>query len=192
MLLIGSLRERLLRFTSTSLFANVRRNEYRKSFRFLVKFTYHIRPLAPHLIKARPVAAPPQQQPFAWLRLAAAIRSNVDRICAAELVATGQSASATRHQCDQAVRFVAHYADDHYRWRAPRSGQAAQMVTVDATRRRSLFEVFTSIAVHLQVGHRVCVRIDAGRNYLKVSGWSFYMGSLWLPGRPQVLRFMYC
>lgn len=103
----------------------------------------------------QPRSGPTQQQPFAWLRLAAAIRSNVDRIAAAEQEANQQMPSATRHQCDQAVRFIAHYAEQDYRWRAPRAvgadGGTAQLVIVDATARRSLFEVFTSIAVHLQV-----------------------------------------
>lgn len=105
-------------------------------------------------VQCRSGSTSSQQQPFAWLRLAAAIRSNLDRIALAEEAATEQRPYATRHQCDQAVRFIAHYAEQDYRWRAPRSaGQDgnAELVTIDATVRRSLFEVFTSIAVHLQV-----------------------------------------
>lgn len=125
--------------------------------------------------------SPPQPQPFAIVRLAAAIRSNSNRIAAAELQATGQAEYATHHQCDLALRFIANYAAHNaggnieslaYVMAARQSGtdEAAATFVVDGTRTRSLFEVFTSVAVHLRVGHAVTVRLDAERSYLKVSG----------------------
>lgn len=133
-----------------------------------------------------PPSSPSLPQPFAIVQLAAAIRSNSDRIAAAERRTTGQSELATRHQCDLALRFIAHYAahtaGDHMQTLAyVVGGSAAEAAAiaahepfrVDGTSRRSLFEVLTGLAMHFRVGHAVTVRLDAARSYLKV-GWHTY------------------
>lgn len=128
-----------------------------------------------------PPSSPSPPQPFAIVRLAAAIRSNSDRIATAERRATGQSELATRHQCDLALRFIAHYAAHNAGGniesmayvaagaRGTAADVAAEQFEVDGSSGRSLFEVFASVAVHLRVGHAVNVRLDAARSYLRVS-----------------------
>lgn len=120
-----------------------------------------------------PPSSPSPPQPFAIVQLAAAIRSNSDRIAAAERRATGQTELATRHQCDLALRFIAHYAahttgGDHMQSLAYEAIAALEPFCVDGTSRRSLFEVLTGLAMHFRVGHAVTVQLDAARSYLKV------------------------
>lgn len=148
-----------------------------------------------------PPSSPSPPQPFAIVQLAAAIRSNSDRIAAAERRTTGQSELATQHQCDLALRFIAHYAahtaGHHMQTLAyVVGGSAAEAAAiaahepfqVDGTSRRSLFEVLTGLAMHFRVGHAVTVRLDAARSYLKVSrhiAWTVESNYLRLSNSPK-------